>query len=256
MPEARITYTLKATRSRPRLLRDVYTRKHLRIFRTPSPDALEMMQSVPIERTWLNKIDYFLNLSTGVVMLGGSVILEMRLSSSRTLFHPREHRAGRTISTWDFQVSRDYNQQDLLEGTDQQVWAITKKLNIPNRLCDCIQDLNVHCIRVYHKVRVVIPLRNADGHISELAMGLPLVITINPNMHFDGQSSASNPLALRSCVEAATANPPGYGEHILDQIFDEVAHEEARSTGSPSADNIQPPAYDAVARSSRQDQVD
>ncbi|RMJ17080.1 hypothetical protein CDV36_003273 [Fusarium kuroshium] len=327
IPEARITYTLKATITRPKLLRDLHIRKRLRVFRTPLPDTLEMMQPVPIERTWLNKIDYFLNLSTGVVMLGGSVILEMRLSpvikgldlehfsvmlmefrevhvQSRTLFHLREHRAERTISTWDFQVSRDHNQ---IEGTDQQVWAMTKKLDIPNRLCDCIQDLDVHGIRVYHKVRVVIPLRNADGHISELAMGLPLVIIINANMPFDGQSSESNHLASRPCVETATTNPPGYGEHILDQPFDELAYE-VQSTGSPSAttgstqqnqehgaqtamvtssmesfddemeglshvptyrtavraplrfhpqpDNIQPPAYDAAARSNRQDQVD
>lgn len=191
MSEARISYRLKATISRPKLLRAVYTQKRLRVFRIPSPDTLEMMQSLPIERTWLNKIDYFVNLSTGAVMLGGSVMLEMRLSpvvkglemdhfsvalmefrefhvQNRTLFHIRNHRTERTIATWDFQFSRDHNRHDTLEGTSQQVWAITQKLDIPNQLSDCIQDMDVHGIRVHHKVRVVIPLRNADGHISEV----------------------------------------------------------------------------------------
>ncbi|KAH7230740.1 hypothetical protein B0J15DRAFT_506257 [Fusarium solani] len=333
MSEACISYRLKATISRPKLLRAVYTRKRLRVFRTPSPDTLEMMQSLPIERTWLNKIDYFVNLSTGVVMHGGSVILEMRLSpvikglslehfsvmlmefrefhfQNRTLFPLRDHRTERTISTWNFQVLTDHNRQDMLEGTGQQVWSITQKLDIPNRLSDCIPDMDVHGIRVQHKVRVVIPLRNADGHISELAVGLPLFITINTNIPFDEQRSANNHLAFRAFAEDNT-NPPGYGEHILDQLFDELPQEEVQSTGgiqartggtgqspefggqgmmapgsSESFDmdsdemevlsqvptyrtalrtplrfhrhpgNIQLPAYDAAARSSRQDQVD
>ncbi|KAM6534412.1 hypothetical protein FALCPG4_004052 [Fusarium falciforme] len=170
--------------------------------------------------------------------------------------------------------------------------------------------MDVRGIRVHHKVRVVIPLRNADGHISELAVGLPLVITINTNIPFDEQRRVSNHLALQPFAEHNT-NPPGYGEHILDQPFDELPHEEAQSTGSLSAttsgtrqnqefggqdmtvpsssepfeldsaemeelsqvptyrtalrtplrfhrqpDNIQLPAYEAAARSNRQDQVD
>ena len=201
MPEACISYRLKATISRPKLLRAVYTRKRLRVFRTPSSDTLEMMQSLPIERTWLNKIDYFVNLSTGVVMHGGSVILEMRLSpvikglslehfsvslmefrefhvQNRTLFPLRDHRTERTISTWDFQVSTDHTRQDMHEGTGPQVWAITQKLDIPNRLSDCIQDMDVRGIRVHHKVRVVIPLRNADGHISEVSQHGPFACGI------------------------------------------------------------------------------
>ncbi|RSM02428.1 hypothetical protein CDV31_010930 [Fusarium ambrosium] len=308
IPEARITYALKATITRPKLLRDVRTRKRLRVFRIPSPDTLEMMQSLPIERTWQNKIDYFINLSTGVVMIGGSVMLEMRLSpllkslslerfsvtltefrefhlQNGALFRQRDHRAERTISTWDFQVSREHNWQDMPEGTDQQVWMITKKLDIPNRLCDCSQDIDVHGIRVHHKVRVVIPLRNADGHISELAVGLPLVITINTSIPSDEQGSASNHLAFRPLVEANRTCPPGYGEHILDQPFDELqgmmVSSSSESFEMDSDDmegvsrvptyrtalrapltfyrqpgNIQLPAYDAVARSNRQDQAD
>ncbi|EEU35910.1 uncharacterized protein NECHADRAFT_35084, partial [Fusarium vanettenii 77-13-4] len=325
MAEARISYRLKATINRPKLLRAVYTRKLLRVFRMPSPDTLEMMQSLPIERTWLNKIDYFVNLSTGAVMLGGSVMLEMRLSpivkgldldhfsvalmefrefhvQNRTLFHIRDHRTERTVATWDFQFSREHNRQELPEGTGQQVWAITQKLDIPNQPSDCIQDMDVHGIRVHHKVRVVIPLRNADGHISELTMGLPLVITINANIPLGEQRSGSNHLTLRPFGED-NMSPPGYGEHILDQPFDELPHEEVQSIGSihvtrggtgqsqefggqgmifdmdsdemeelsqvptywtalraplrfhRQPGSLQPPAYDAAARSSRQDQA-
>ncbi|KAL2670117.1 hypothetical protein Neosp_014998 [[Neocosmospora] mangrovei] len=170
--------------------------------------------------------------------------------------------------------------------------------------------MDIHGIRVHHKVRVVIPLRNADGHISELAIGLPLVITINPNIPFFEQRNGSNHITLRPFAEDNTS-PPGYGEHILDQPFDELPHEEVQSTGGIQATSgdigqsqelgdhemmvpgslesfefdsdemeelsqvptyrtalraplrfrrqsgsIQPPAYDAAARSSRQDQVE
>lgn len=141
-------------------------------------------------------------------------------------------------------------------------------------------------------------------------MGLPLVIIINPNIPFSEQRNGSNHLTLRPFAEDNTG-PPGYGEHILDQPFDELPHEEVQSTGGiqvtrggtgqgqqlgdqemmlPSSlesfemdsdaieelsqvptyrtalrtplrfhlppGSVQPPAYYAAARSSRQDQVD
>ncbi|KAF6515283.1 hypothetical protein HZS61_005189 [Fusarium oxysporum f. sp. conglutinans] len=174
MPEARISYRLKATVTRPRLIRDIHARKQFRIFRIPSPDALELMQSTSIERTLKEKVDFSINLSPGAVILGGSVMLEMRFTplikgldlqhfsaaliefrkfhvQNRPLFHPREYRTERTVSTWHFQVSEDQDWQDMLDGTGQEGWAITKKLDIPNRLCECIQDTNVCGIKVYHK---------------------------------------------------------------------------------------------------------
>lgn len=147
--------------------------------------------------------------------------------------------------------------------------------------------------------------------IFKLAVGLPLVITINTNIPFDEQRSGSNHLTLGPSFEADTMSPPRYGEHILDQLFDDSPYEEVQSTDSlpstageirqnqefggqemtvPSSSepleldsaemeelsqipsyrtalrtplrfhcqpgNIQLPAYDAAARSNRQDQVD
>ncbi|KAI8680954.1 Arrestin-C domain-containing protein [Fusarium keratoplasticum] len=147
--------------------------------------------------------------------------------------------------------------------------------------------------------------------IFKLAVGLPLFITINTNIPFAEQRSGSNHLTLGPFFEADTMSPPGYGEHILDQLFDDLPHEEVQSTGSlpattgdtrqnqefggqemtvPSSSepfeldsaemeelsqipsyqtalrtplrfrrqpgNIQLPAYDAAARSNRQDQID
>lgn len=192
MPEARISYRLKATISRTKLTRDLYTQKRLLVYRTPSPDALEMMQSLPIERTWLNKVNYSVKLSTGATTLGDSLMLEMKLIplvkglklerfsvtlmefrechvQNRPLFHSRKHQTERIVSTWDFQVSRDHDWQDMLEGTSQEGWAVTKRLDIPNRLSDCVQDVDIHGIQVQHKIRVVVPLRNVDGHISEVS---------------------------------------------------------------------------------------
>ncbi|KAF4446059.1 hypothetical protein F53441_10257 [Fusarium austroafricanum] len=241
MPEARITYRLKATVTRPRLTRDIHARKQFRIFRIPSPDALELMQSTSIERTLKEKVDFSINLSPGAVMLGGSVMLEMRFTplikgldlqhisaaliefrkfyvQNRPLFHPREYRTERTISTWHFQVSEDQDWQDMLEGTGQEGWAITKKLDISNRLCECIQDTNVCGIKVYHRVRMVISLRNSDEHIFRVLLTLPLTVIINPNMPFDEQSNIGHDVAGPPCVEADASIPPVYGEHILDQI--------------------------------------
>nr|XP_036587019.1 arrestin [Colletotrichum truncatum]KAF6797749.1 arrestin [Colletotrichum truncatum] len=201
-----------------------------------------------VENIWPNKVDYSIIIPQKAVVFGASVPLQMRFTPllkglelgeitvkmleirECTLQGPtgnifKEHRTEREVSNWKFEVDRDEHWHDTIEDTGQEGWLVEKKLNLPKRLRQCVQDLNHNGIKVRHKLKLVVALKNPDGHISELRATLPVSIFISPNMPLDehgvlvdqapGSSTASQ-------AEVTRIAPPGYGEHVLDQLYEDV----------------------------------
>ena len=192
IPEASITYRLKATVGRGKLAYDLHAHKHLRIIRTLEPGALEFLHAMSVENTWPNKVDYSIIIPQKAVVFGGIIKMELRFTpllkglelgditakmiehrdcwiQGSTGLHMREHRMERDVAVWRFQVSREEHWQDVIEDTGQEGWAMTKELPLPKRLRQCIQDLNHHGIKVRHKIKLTVGLKNPDGHISEVS---------------------------------------------------------------------------------------
>lgn len=247
IPEASITYKLKSTIGRGKLAYDIHSYKHLRIIRTLEPGALEFLHAMSVENIWPNKVDYSIVIPQKAVVFGGFVTMEMRFTPllkglelgevtaklievrDCMLQGPagitmREHRTEREVSVWRFDVTREEHWSDMIEDTGQDGWALTKQLNLPRKLRQCVQDLNHHGIKVRHKIKLTVALKNPDGHISELRATLPVSIFISPNMPLDEQGNlvSQNPGGGAQPSDSGAIAPPGYGEHILDQLYDEV----------------------------------
>ncbi|KAI9151695.1 putative HECT-type ubiquitin ligase-interacting protein creD [Paramyrothecium foliicola] len=247
IPEASITYRLKATVGRGKLAYDLHSYKHVRIIRTLEPGALEFLHAMSVENIWPNKIDYSIVIPQKAVVFGGLVDMEMRFSpllkglelgditanmveiretcaQLPSGYTGREHRVERDVATWKFTVDRDECWQDMIEDTGQEGWAMTKKLSLPRRLRQCVQDFNLHGIKIRHKIKLTVALRNPDGHISELRATLPISIFISPNMPLDEQGNLLDqaPGAAGSERDPGSVAPPGYGEHVLDQLYEDV----------------------------------
>ncbi|KAG5929925.1 hypothetical protein E4U42_003986 [Claviceps africana] len=247
IPEASITYRLKATVSRGKLAYDLHAYKHLRIIRTLEPAALEFLHAMSVENTWPNKVDYSIIIPQKAVVFGGTINMEMRFTpllkgleigditvkmievrdcwtQGATALSFREYRTEREVATWRFEVSREEHWQDMIEDTGQEGWALVKPLPLPKRLRQCIQDLNHHGIKVRHRIKLTVALKNPDGHISELRATLPVSIFISPNIPFDEQGNMINQTqnGAAPTSETAAIAPPGYGEHVLDQLYEDV----------------------------------
>ncbi|GKT98106.1 arrestin protein [Fusarium langsethiae] len=248
IPEASITYRLRATVGRGKLAYDLHANKHLRIIRTLEPGALEFLHAMSVENIWPNKVDYSIIIPQKAVVFGGLVTMEMRFTpllkglelgditarlmevrecyvqGSSSGHGTREHRTEREVALWKFAASREEHWQDMIEDTGQEGWALTKKLNLPKRLRQCIQDLNHHGIKVRHKIKLTVALCNPDGHISELRATLPVSIFISPNMPLDEEGNLvdQSPTTPNNERELSTIAPPGYGEHVLDQLYENV----------------------------------
>jgi len=243
IPEASITYRLRATVGRGKLAYDLHANKHLRIIRTLEPGALEFLHAMSVENIWPNKVDYSIVIPQKAVVFGGVVTMEMRFTpllkalelgdiTARLIevreccvqgssgYSVKEHRTEREVSTWKFEVTREEHWQDMIEDTGQEGWALTKKLSLPKRLRQCIQDLNHHGIKVRHKIKLTVALCNPDGHISELRATLPVSIFISPNMPLDEEGNLVDQSPSQTTEqELTTIAPPGYGEHVPDHLY-------------------------------------
>ncbi|OAA61068.1 carbon catabolite repression protein [Niveomyces insectorum RCEF 264] len=249
--EASITYKLKATIARGKLAYDLHAYKHLRVVRTVEPSALEFLHAMSVENIWPNKVEYSIVVPQKAVVFGSHIPLESRFTpllkglelgdisirlmevhdfvsvpaSNASGFNlgMREHKHERLVSTWTVNASREEHWQEMIEDTGQEGWVVNTSLDLPRKLSKCIQDVNVHGIKVRHKLKMVVALKNPDGHVSELRATLPLSIFISPNIPLDEQGNLTCPSGTSASADGfANTAPPGYGEHVLDQLYDDM----------------------------------
>ncbi|KAF3761501.1 hypothetical protein M406DRAFT_342285 [Cryphonectria parasitica EP155] len=247
MPEASITYHLKATVARGKLAYDLHAKKRLRIIRTLESSALEFLHAMSVENIWPNKVEYSIVIPQKAVVFGSSIPLETRFTpllkglkigeincklmevheivlTTPTGHTVREHKREREVKHWALSINHDEHWNDMIDDSGQEGWVLNTDLDLPKKLGKCMQDTNVHGIKIRHKLKLVVALHNPDGHVSELRATLPVTIFISPNMPLDEDGN----LVRQAPHETATVQrmvgiaPPGYGEHILDQLYDDV----------------------------------
>ncbi|KAI0514954.1 arrestin [Xylaria bambusicola] len=279
-----ITYLFKATVSRGKLAKNLHAFKRLRIIRTLDPAALELNHAMSVENVWPNKVEYSVSIPQKAVVFGSSVPLEMRFTPllkglemgvvSVKMFetqeftvsgsgHPlRMHKHDREVASWNLEVTRENNWQDIIEESEQEGWVVKQDLPLPKKLNKCIQDCTVQGIKIRHKLKLTVALNNPDGHVSELRATLPVAIFISPNMPLDDEGnlvSASAGTSDTALDDSRNMAPPGYGQHILDQLYDDVDLSGIMTPGvqsgistpfyalsrAGSTDNLAPLAYGA-----------
>lgn len=246
MPEASITYKLKATVARGKLTYDLHAYKLLRVIRTLESSALEFHHAMSVENIWPNKVEYSIVIPQKAVVFGSAIPLQTRFtpllkglelgdikvnlvevhdiilqgSSGHALRH---HKKERDVAHWTIPMSREEHWQDMIEDTGQEGWVMHTHLDLPRRLGKCLQDVNVHGIKVRHKIKLVAALKNPDGHTSELRATLPVTIFISPTMPLDEEGNLVRSLPSGPISDEANAiAPPVYGEHVLDEMYDDV----------------------------------
>jgi len=259
--EANITYKLKATVARGKLAYDLHAYKRLRIIRTLKPSALEFLHAMSVENIWPNKIEYSIVVPQKAVVFGSSIPLETRFSPllkglelgdvtirlmevHDIIVHSpagnpmKELRKEREVSMWTIPMSREEHWQDMIDDTGQEGWVMSTTLDLPRKLGKCLQDVNAKGIKVRHKLKLVVALKNPDGHVSELRATLPVTIFISPNMPLDEEGNLVRQLPQGVTSESvAVVAPPSYSEHFLDQLYDEIEPTGLQTPGTQSGFN-------------------
>ncbi|KAB8293937.1 hypothetical protein EYC80_009410 [Monilinia laxa] len=242
--DSHIVYKLKATVARGKLAYDLHAWKPVRIVRTLDPSALELAHAMTVENIWPNKIEYQLVIPQKAIVFGTMITIEMRFTSllkglkigkikchlievqefvipGTSTTSDRYWKHSRDVDAWTFELNEEEHYQDTLDDSGQDGFKMTEYMPLPKRLSKCIQDVDVHGIKIRHKVKFNIALHNPDGHISELRATLPVTIFISPNMPLTAEGALVDQTPSSNTPSAAVSAhaPPLYGDHVLDQLY-------------------------------------
>ena len=124
---------------------------------------------------------------------------------------------------------------DILDE-EAEGYRFSRYLELPKTLKSCLQDAEIHGIKVRHKLKFNVALHNPDGHVSESRATLPIslfispYIAINENNDLVDQSPVASRLALENDLNNSA--PPLYGQHQFDQYYSEMDHAGYRTPGT------------------------
>jgi hypothetical protein len=139
---------------------------------------------------WPHKIEYSISTPSKAVVFGTSVTVNFRLvpllkglrigkiSTQLVEAHdftlepqisglpPRGYKNTRTIETDEYEIDEEAQLQILDE--EAEGYQISRVLNLPKTLNQCVQDTDAKGIKIRHKLKFTIQLHNPDEHISEV----------------------------------------------------------------------------------------
>ncbi|KAJ5051878.1 uncharacterized protein L3040_001641 [Drepanopeziza brunnea f. sp. 'multigermtubi'] len=276
--DSHITYKLKATVARGKFAHDWHAYKRVRIVRTLDPSALELAHAMTVENIWANKIMYEINIPQKAIVFGTAIVVIMRFTSllkglvigkilcqlleSHEVTMPRTStRSEKVISitkdikNWEFELT-DEHYEEAMDEEGRNGYTLKESMELPKTLSECMQDVNVHGIKIRHKVKFIVALHNPDGHTSELRATLPVTLFISPNkpLNENGELIDQTPMAANLSMGVGQHAPPLYGEHVLDQLYAGLSPPGIMSPAPGSAINtaINTPYVDLSRNGSRE----
>jgi hypothetical protein len=252
LPTNWVVYNLKATVDRGYMSKQLSAVSHIRVIRTLGRDLLESMPMEQInEDIWANKVAYKITVPQKNYIIGTSVTadffliplrkgveittIKMELIESRQLFADY---AGRRIShQTDIQVA--VKEADMPSNSEQLVPAeaeadalfdeshrFSMTLDLPKSLKYCRQSVDTENIRLSHKLRLYVNLKNPEGHTSQLLVKNHVHLFISPNLPPNEDQSVvvdQDVLTQQAIQDEANQNaPPTYGLHQLDSLYSDI----------------------------------
>jgi hypothetical protein len=190
---ASLLYKLECTIERGRFEKPITKLKHVRIVRTLHPQNLNLVDTIDIDNAWLGKVQYNVKLNRKGVAVGSNIAISLTFIPMTKGLSLKAIK-GSIIQQFSFKINgtktADFEQQlckQELEWTPHEnsldTWVIKTQYKVPEKL----KGLNQSCdfkgglVRVRHRLRLSILLRNKEGHISELRANLPIWIYISVN---------------------------------------------------------------------------
>lgn len=201
LPGASNVYRLEATVDRGKFHGNMVTKKHMRVVRTMTTDAVELSELVLVDNTWPKKVEYSLNVPAKAIAVGsgtpvscmfvplvkglrlGKISIQLQELYSYIGYVPPIHSGERIVAERILPAPPDDDPQ---YGLDR--WEVETFLRVPTSLLKISQDCDIQQhIKVRHKIKFNIGLINPDGHVSELRASLPVQLFISPFIAVSGK---------------------------------------------------------------------
>jgi hypothetical protein len=256
LPTNWVVYNLKATVDRGYMSKQLSATSHIRVIRTLGRDLLESMPTEQInEDIWANKVAYKITVPQKNYIIGTSITadfvliplrkgveittIKMELIESRQLF---AEYAGRRISNQS-EIQVAVKEADMPPNSEHRVPAeaddgesadalfdeshrFSMTLDLPKSLKKCRQSVDTENIRLSHKLRLYVNLKNPEGHTSQLLVKNHVHLFISPNLPPNEDQSVvvdQDVITQQAMQDEANQNaPPTYGLHQLDSLYNDI----------------------------------
>lgn len=253
LPTNWIVYDLRATVDRGLMSKQLSATSHIRVIRTLGRDSLESMPMEQInEDIWANKLAYKITVPQKNYIIGthitadfvliplrkGVVIstIKLELIESRQLFSDYAgRRVGHQNDTVVAVKEGDMPENcanltpDGVDDPDQlfdESHRFSMSLDLPKSLKNCRQSVDTDNIRLTHKLRLYVNLKNPEGHTSQLLVKNHVHLFISPNLPPNEDQSVvidHDIINQQAAQDEINQNaPPTYGLHQLDELYNDI----------------------------------
>ncbi|KAI7901984.1 uncharacterized protein BX663DRAFT_436565 [Cokeromyces recurvatus] len=182
-----VQYKLKAYCDRPTFSMNYVDRRHIKIIRHMLPTSLDLSQSIIISNIWTDKIAYDISIPSKVYSLNKHIPISFdllpiasHLKIKSVICSLKEYITFRTLDHHHKTEGRliNYIRDDqFIFNSDTGHWSKTELLPISTTQQQHVHyDMCGELIQVKHKLKFIVALQNADGHISELRAAIPVII--------------------------------------------------------------------------------
>lgn len=257
LPGCSSVYKLEATIDRGKFHSTLVTKKHLRVVRTLTTDAVELSETIAVDNTWPKKVEYSLSCPTRALAIGSGTPISMMLVpllKGLTLgdikiqlveFYsyvgnvPPMHQAERVIA------SKKIPKPDP-DAFNMDKWEIETFLRIPASLSKCCQDVDLQLhVKVRHKLKFGIGLVNPDNHVSELRASLPVQLFISPFVTVSSKHDVDSTTPNENNEEDILFTSDSYDQLSgLDSRTNNSAANSANNSHTSLTGLVAPPVYD------------
>lgn len=242
LPGALVVYKMEATIDRGKFHTPMVCKKKIRVIRTMTTDSVELSETVAVDNTWPNKVEYLLSVPSKAIAIGSGTVVSMMLvpllkglvlgDISIELvemylyvgYVPPLAQQERVV------CEKKIKRQDNDTGLDR--WEIETFLQVPPLLLRCTQDCDIQThLKVRHKLKFAIGLCNPDGHTSELRALLPVQLFISPFVSISARPHeteeeevlfSDNEVSGTLLPFLGMVAPPVYEKHVYDQLWLDV----------------------------------
>lgn len=184
-----ITYRLKATIERGAFVQNTIKKRSIRILRCIMPSQFDLVQSLEIHNTWAEKMVYDISVPSKLYAFGDTIPISFKILpiASQLRVHAimasikeyctykaNGHSKTDTRIVRLVRVDHPFSEATTIASTEG--WSRVVDLTIPAKSPLVFSDADSDMIKIRHRLKFVISLVNADGHISELRCAVHVII--------------------------------------------------------------------------------
>lgn len=219
-----VTYRLKAMVERTAFLQNIVKKQTVLIVRCMLPSEFELIQTLEIHNTWAEKMMYDILIPSKVYARGQLIPITFHITPIATKLRVRSLTGSlkeyctytaNDCSKTDTRIIKLQRAEDPFPTNQPNSsapvsWSKVLQLDIPpmsSQLAFC--DADNEMIRIRHKLKFIICLVNADGHLSELRCSVPVIIISSISQQTELNTLPAYDQTWRTvlCMESPMATP-------------------------------------------------